>query len=92
MRWLLNIDVALINTKTLAQANADLDTAIAGGGFIMINAHDFLATAATTYQWPFSDMQQFVGRIAALRDAGTVEVKSWSKWYADLTGRFSDRR
>lgn len=92
LRWLLNIDVALISTKTLAQANADLDTAIAGGGFIMINAHDFLATAATTYQWPFSDMQQFVGRIAALRDAGTVEVKSWSRWYADLTGRFSDRR
>lgn len=92
LRWILNIDVALINTKTLAQANTDLDTAIAGGGFIMINAHDFLATAATTYQWPFADMQQFVGRIASLRDAGTVEVKSWSKWYADLTGRFSDRR
>lgn len=92
LRWLLNIDVALINTKTLAQANADLDAAIAGGGFVMINAHDFLAAAVGTYQWPYADMIQFVGRIAALRDAGTVDVKSWSKWYADLTGRFCDRR
>ena len=92
LRWHLNVATNLTNTKTLAQANTDIDTVVTNGGFGMINAHDFGPTADATYKWSYADMQQFVGRIASLRDAGTIEVKSWSRWYADLTGRHHHRR
>ena len=92
LRWHLNIATTLTNTKTLAQANADIDTVIADAGFGMINAHDFGLTADSTYKWSYADTQQFVGRLAALRDAGTIEIPSWTKWYADLTGRPCGRR
>jgi len=83
---------ALGNAKTLAQAKTDVDWCVTNNVMGMINAHDFVTSAPTTYQWTFSDMEQLVGYVASLRDAGTLEVKSWSRWYADLTGRPCDRR
>lgn len=91
-RWLTNISSALTNTKTLAQAKADIDWCVTNNVFGMVNAHDFVTTPGSTYQWSYSDMEQLVGYVASLRDAGTLEVKSWSRWYADLTGRHTDRR
>lgn len=91
-RWLCNIASALTSTKTLAQAKTDVDTCVTNNTFAMINAHDFVTSAPSTYQWTFSDMEQLVGYVASLRDAGSLEVKSWSRWYADLTGRPCDRR
>ena len=92
LRWHLNIELPLVGTKTLAQANTAIDAIVSNGGVGMINGHNFVKSGPSTYQWTFADMQQLVGRVAALRAAGTVEVKSWSKWYADLTGRFTNRR
>lgn len=91
-RWITNISSALTNAKTLAQAKADIDWCVTNNTFGMVNAHDFVLSGPTTYQWNYSDMEQLVGYVASLRDAGTLEVKSWSRWYADLTGRHSDRR
>ena len=91
-RWLTNISSALGNAKTLAQAKTDVDWCVTNNVMGMINAHDFVTSAPTIYLWTFSDMEQLVGYVASLRDAGTLEVKSWSRWYADLTGRPCDRR
>lgn len=91
-RWLTNILSALTNTKSLAQAKTDVDWCVSNNTFGMINAHDFVDSGPTTYQWTKSDMQQLVGYVAALRDSGSLEVKSWSRWYADLTGGNTDRR
>lgn len=90
-RYHLNIIAALGSATSLAQANTAVDATVAANGMGMINAHDFGA-AADTYKWTYGDCKQFFGRLAALRDAGTIEVKSWSRWYADLTGRQCDRR
>lgn len=91
-RWLTNIASPLVGTKTLAQAKSDVDGIVSNNTMGMINAHDFVASSPTTYQWSCADMRHLVGYVAALRDAGSLEVKSWSRWYADLTGRVSDRR
>lgn len=91
LRWHMNIVSALGSAKSLAQAKADVDGVVTNNIVGMINAHDFAGTA-DTYTWTYADMQQLVGYVAALRDAGTIEVKSWSRWYADLTGRQCDRR
>lgn len=91
MRWHTNIVSALGSAKSLAQAKTDVDGVVSNNIVGMINAHDFAATAGT-YTWTYGDMQQLVGYVAALRDAGTIEVKSWSRWYADLTGRQCNRR
>ena len=90
-RYHLNIIAALGSGTTLAQANTAIDNTVSAVGMGMINAHDFGATA-DVYKWTYADAEQLFGRLAAMRDAGTLEVKSWSRWYADLTGRQCDRR
>jgi peptidoglycan/xylan/chitin deacetylase (PgdA/CDA1 family) len=90
-RWRLNICTNLQTGKTLAQAQADIQQVITDNAFGMINAHDF-AQSAGAYIWDYGSMEQLVGWLAAQRDAGACEIKSWSRWYADLTGRLSDRR
>jgi len=56
----------------------------------MINAHDFAASAGA-YIWDYDSMEKLVGWLAAQRDAGLCEVKSWSRWWADNNGRITDR-
>ena len=91
MRWHLNIIAALGSGITLAQTNTLVDAVVTANGVGMINGHDFGATS-DIYKWTYGDTAQLFGRLAAMRDAGTIEVKSWSRWYADLTGRQCDRR
>lgn len=90
-RWHLTIMAALGSATSLAQANTAIDSIVSNNICGMINAHDFGATS-DTYKWTYADTQQLFGRIASLRDAGTIEVKSWSRWYADITGRACDRK
>lgn len=90
-RWMLNIISGLQTGVTLANAQTAVNTVVTDNGFGMINAHDF-ATADAAYVWSYDKMEQLFGWLAAQRDAGTINIKSWSRWYADLTGRHSDRR
>lgn len=90
-RWMLNIASGLQTGVTLANAQTAINQVVTDSGFGMINAHDF-ATADAAYVWSYDKMEQLFGWLAAQRDAGTINIKSWSRWYADLTGRHSDRR
>ena len=85
-RWLLNICSNLQTGKSLAQAQADIGTVITDGGLGMITAHDF-AAADAAYVWSYEKTAQLFGWLAAQRDAGTIEIKSWSRWYSDRVGR-----
>jgi len=77
--------------KTLAQVLADVDTVIADGGVGFINGHD-LQDTASDYVWLKSDYNGLMAGLAARRDAGQIEIKSWSRWFADTIGAPCDRR
>lgn len=92
LRWYLGADVFLGNATSLAAAKTIVDTADAAKDYYMIGGHEFKDSGgAAAYTWTRSDMEQLVGYVRAKVDAGTHEVKSWSRWYADLTGRPCDR-
>lgn len=93
LRWILAADTFLGNTVSLATAKGLIDTAVTAKDFFMIGGHEFKDSGGVAaYTWTRSDMEQLVGYAASLVDAGTLEVKSWSRWYADLTGRNCNRR
>lgn len=93
LRWYLGADTFLGNNITLASAKTLVDTAITNGDFFMIGGHEFKDSGGNPlYTWTRSDMEQLVGYVQSKVDAGTLEVKSWSRWYADLTGRDCNRR
>lgn len=91
LRWYLGCRAFLGSATSLATVQTAVDTAITNKEAFMIGGHDFAGTAST-YVWTKSDMVQLVGYVASKVAAGTLEVKSWSRWYADLTGRNCTRR
>lgn len=93
LRWILGADAFLGSGTNLAAAKAVVDAADTAGDFYMIGGHEFKDSGGVAaYTWTRSDMEQLVGYVQAKVEAGTHEVKSWSRWYADLTGRNCDRR
>lgn len=87
MRWQLNkYGGSLDSTISLATAKASVDGIISNNIVGLFNAHRF-AAAAGTDQWAYADMEQLVGYVASKVDADELEVKSLSRWHADLTGR-----
>lgn len=93
LRWYLAADTFLGNGINLATAKGLVDTAVTQKDFFMIGGHEFKDSGGVAaYTWTRSDMEQLVGYVRSKVDAGTLEVKSLSRWYADLTGRTCDRR
>ncbi len=93
LRWILGADAFLGSGTNLAAAKAVVDAADTAGDFYMIGGHEFKDSGGVAaYTWTRSDMEQLVGYVQAKVEAGTHEVKSWSRWYADLTGRTCNRR
>lgn len=90
-KWAIRSKTQLTSSVTLANAIAAIDAAIANKDLCFIMGHDFASTAGTDI-WAYSDFAQLMGYIASKVDAGTLECKSWSRWYADLTGRQCDRK
>ena len=82
----------LTSDRTYAQVKTDLDIAIADKSLVMIMAHDFALTEGNTYTWSYAKMDQLFAYLASLRDAGAIEIKSQSRWYADSCGHVCDRR
>lgn len=80
-RWLLNTLTTLGNTKNAAGMIAEIDAWRAVGGFVMLNGHDFAATSADAYTMAVSEHTQLIEYIASLRDAGSIDVMTWSQWF-----------
>lgn len=93
LRWILSADMFTGSGTSLATAQGLVDTAVTQKDFFMIGGHEFKDSGGVAaYTWTRSDMEQLVGYVQSKVDAGTLEVKSWSRWYADLVGRPCDRR
>lgn len=93
LRWILSADAFLGSGTSLATAQGIVDSAVTAGDFFMIGGHEFKDSGGVAaYTWTRSDMEQLVGYVQSKVDAGTLEVKSWTRWYADLTGRDCNRR
>lgn len=91
LRWSLNATGFLGSSLSLAQAKTLIDNAITANAAIIIGGHDF-AAASSTYVWTYNDMIDLVDYAKTKVTAGTAIIKSWTRWYSDLTGRSTDRR
>lgn len=80
-RWLLNCLTTLGNTKNAAGMIAEVDAWRTAGGFAMLNGHDFAATSSDAYTMAYSEHAQLIEYIAQLRDAGSIELMTWSEWF-----------
>jgi hypothetical protein len=91
LTYSLNICTTLDQSHTVAQCLTDIAQVVTWNGFGMVMAHD-IAAADGPYTWSYAKTTELFASLAAARDAGTYEIKSWSRWYADHAGTTSDRR
>lgn len=80
-RWLMNSFTTLGNTKNAAQMIAEIQAWLPIGGFACLMGHAFAPTSSNAYTMSFADHTQLISYVASLRDAGTVDVMSWTEWY-----------
>jgi len=85
-RFVQNIVTVLDNTKTLADVKTAVDGIVARNEVGILEGHNSAAASATD-TWARQNYEELFADLAARKDAGTIEVKSISRWYADLTGR-----
>ena len=71
---------------SVATVKALIDASILRNEFAILQGHNFGVTSQTS-TWANENLEQIFAYLATLRDAGTIEIKSWSRWYADLAGR-----
>ena len=73
---------------SLATAQAAVSSAVTEGyGVTHVNAHDFRpADAASPPTWSYDKWVDLMGWLDAQRTAGSIEIKTWGRWYADLIG------
>jgi peptidoglycan/xylan/chitin deacetylase (PgdA/CDA1 family) len=72
------------NTTTLDSIKADVDTAIACGGTLIIYSHRFITPATTTTEFPVADMQALVNYIMKYHEGGVLDLIPLSEWYRGL--------
>lgn len=85
-RWRLPTFANLNNSLSLAQAKAAIDDLILRSSFGMMTGHDFGSSAAGAQYWNESDLFQLLGYIKSKQDDGTLDVTTWSNWYASVNG------
>jgi peptidoglycan/xylan/chitin deacetylase (PgdA/CDA1 family) len=85
-RFVQNIVTVLDDTQTIAQVKTAVDGIVTRNEVGILEGHNSAATSAAD-TWSRQNYEELFADLAARRDAGTVEVKSISRWYADLTGR-----
>lgn len=85
-RFVLNVVSTIEDTKTVADVKTAIDGVETRNEVGLLQGHNF-AAASTTNTWARQNLEEIFADIAARRDADTIEVKSMSRWYADLTGR-----
>lgn len=62
---------------TLAEAVAAVDRAIRFGQSLIVYAHEIVPGAAGTYKWTRADFRALVDYVAAQRDAGALQVRTF---------------
>lgn len=62
---------------TLAEAVAAVDRAILFGQSLIVYAHEIVPGAAGNYQWGQTDFRALVDYVAAQRDAGALQVRTF---------------
>lgn len=85
-RFVLNVVSTIEDTKTVAEVKTAIDGIETRNEVGLLQGHNF-AAASTTNTWARQNLEEIFADLAARRDADTIEVKSMSRWYADLTGR-----
>lgn len=78
-------------TKSVADVKAAIDKCIARNEFGILQGHNF-AAASETSTWAYENLEQVFAYLATKRASGEIEIKSWSRWWADLSGRPCDLR
>lgn len=85
-RFVLNVVSTYEDTKTVADVKTAVDGIITRNEVGLLEGHNFAATS-TTNTWARQNLEELFADLATRRAAGTIEIKSMSRWYADLTGR-----
>jgi hypothetical protein len=91
LQYWLNTCADMRSTFTLANLQTGVNSVIADNGFGMIIGHDFGSTDSA-FVWTYDKLSSAFAWLAQQRDAGNIEIKSWTKWFADTTGRKTNRR
>jgi peptidoglycan/xylan/chitin deacetylase (PgdA/CDA1 family) len=68
-------------SNNLAALIAKVDEAVSKGQSLTILAHSLVPSAPGEYQWAISDFRSLVDYVAAKRDAGEVEVKTFREFH-----------
>ncbi|WP_402718638.1 polysaccharide deacetylase family protein [Janthinobacterium rivuli] len=91
--YILNTSmVNLTNDASFAQVQAAIQTAVDDGSFVFVNGHDIVRTPASDYQTSYAVIDELLAWLAGQVAAGALQVVSHSRWFADTTGRVTDRR
>lgn len=85
-RFVLNVVGIYEDTKTVADVKTAIDGVVARNEVGFLEGHNF-ASSSTTNTWAYQNLEELFADLASRRDSGTIEIKSVSRWYADLTGR-----
>jgi len=85
-RFVQNIVTVLDDTQTIAQVKTAVDGIVTRNEVGILEGHNSAAASAAD-TWSRQNYEELFADLATRRDAGTIEVKSISRWYADLTGR-----
>lgn len=91
-RYVLSVLTAMEETtKSVADVKVSIDQCIARNEFGILQGHNF-APASGTSTWAYENLEQVFAYLAQKRAAGEVEIKTWSRWWAELSGRACDLR
>jgi len=84
------VDNVITTIEEVSRTVADVKTAIDGlktrNEVGVLEGHNF-ASASQTNTWSYENMEELMAWLYTERAAGNIEIKSKSRWYADLTGR-----
>ncbi len=85
-RFVQNVVAVLDSTTTIGDVKTAVDGIETRNEVGILEGHNS-ASASAVDTWSRQNYEELFADLATRRDAGTVEVKSISRWYADLTGR-----
>lgn len=85
-RFVLNVVSTYADTDTVANVKTAVDGIVTRNEVGLLEGHNF-ANASTTDTWARQNLEELFADLDARRTAGTIEIKSMSRWWADLTNR-----
>ena len=76
---------------TVADITSKIDTLISTKGYSSVLGHKF-STSDGASQWTYDKARELFSKIAGYRDAGTLDVVSYTRWVAEQYGYATTRR